>query len=453
MFQTWLTFCCNLTEGFGILLIYLAFFAKEVDWNRRKILCITGVFAIGILAGTFMENEALIDIFILLLFLFADIFCTGRRLYNFLMLIPTLIFFTLIFVVPGYMLSLSVGISPLWSRIDPNGLLYSAMADIVTFMIILVTVIKCRKQNLNLKLTGWEIGGFCLYLLFNLFELCMLHLLKAIRPKVMIYIGLLSFCFSLLLLGIYLGYLITKRRNKRLENRARESEDYLAMQLKLLEMEKTDREEIRQLRHDLNNHLQVIQELCANKNYAEASGYAASLSGKMDVAKQIHMTGNQVADIVLSAKREEALSQGTRFLCEGDFRELQAMEPIDVCTILSNVLDNALEATSQVENGEIVVRGILHKNFYTLCVTNTVKKNITIRHNRIPTTKQNKHSHGIGLASVENVVKKYGGQYELSCEKKCFTVKVILTRACIKDVDMENIKDADIENEIAETPF
>ncbi|MGN1147594.1 MAG: sensor histidine kinase [Lachnospiraceae bacterium] len=411
-----------------MLLIYLAFFAKEVDWKYKKILGIAVAFAVGIWIGIFIENGVVIDLFMLLMFLEADFLCTKRRLYNLIMVIPTLFFFTLVFVVPTYMLSLSVGISPYWSRIDPYGLLYSAIADIVTFMMLLIAVIWCRRQNLNLRLTGWEIGGFCLYLLFNLFELCLLHLLKVINPKVMLYIGLLSFLFSMLLLGIYLGYLITKRKNIRLENRAREAEDYLAMQLRLLELEKTDREEIRQLRHDLNNHLQVIQELCTNKNYAEASSYAAGLSGKMDVSKQIHMTGNQVADIVLSAKREEAIRKGIRFLCEGDFRELQEMEPIDVCTILSNVLDNALEAASQVEDGEIAVHGILHKNFYTLCVTNTVKKNISIRHNRITTTKQDKHRHGIGLASVASVVEKYNGEYLLSCENKCFTVKVILAR-------------------------
>lgn len=118
----------------------------------------------------------------------------------------------------------------------------------------------------------------------------------------------------------------------------------LAMQIRLLEMEETDRQETRQLCHDLNNHLQVIKELCA--------------------------------------KREEAVRKGIRFSCEGDFSALHKMAPIDVCTILSNVLDNALEAASQVQNGEIAVRGILHKNFYTLMGTNSVKKNISIRHNR-----------------------------------------------------------------------
>lgn len=417
----------NTLQAAGFFLIYQLFFIKDIRPDWRKLSAFAAAAFLILLAGNFLGSSLVVDIGVFLLPVLTALLLTGHRIYNLFMLLPAFLFYTLLSVFPEYMLRHVLND---WNdellgvpRLSVPGML----VDVFLLGFLIFSGLKCKKHRISLRLRGWEIGGFCLYFFFVLFEIYVLTVFQGTLTSAARTVSdSIIFVFTVILFLAYWGYLFALRKNRKLESHVKETEDYLSMQLYYLEREQENQQELRQLRHDLSNHLQVIQELCACRHYAEAERYAAELSSKPDLARQLHITGNQIADIVLSAKREAALLQGTAFVCDGDFRCLNGMKPVDVCTMLSNLLDNALEASAAVKDGCINVSGIRHKNFYTLIITNPVIKPVSVKNNQIPTTKKNKQRHGIGLSGVARIVSEYHGEYILSCEGNSFSVKIIL---------------------------
>ncbi len=421
-------FIANWMEAIGLLLIHLLFFAKNVEWNKKKLYWITGLFTVALAAYAFLAIPVLLYILFFLLFASTILLCTRSKIYNFIMIIPTLLFFTVLYAIPVYILELGMGLIP---SIQGSPLLHHIRNDLVDTVLtsfLFVVLYRCRKHKVDLRLSGREIGIFCLYFLFCLFENFMMHYVARFAKNwiILLALGIITFLIVIGILVTYVSYLIARRKNKQLEGNIQKTEEYLSMQLKLLEHEENTRNEASRMRHDLNNHLQVINELHASKSYAAAEKYIQNLSGKLDIAKQMHFTGNQIADIVLSTKKEKAENLGISFVCDGQFRGLNRMEPIDICTILSNTLDNAIEASENVPKPVIRVEGIEHTNYYMVKVTNLVCKPITIKNNSLPTTKKDKKQHGLGIPAIKSVAARYNGDCILSCEGTEFCVKIIL---------------------------
>lgn len=432
IFTTCIVIFFNALQVAGFYLIYMLFFVKNIIPDRRKLLAFSAVSFLILSFGNIIGSDLVIDIGALLLPVLTALFLTGNRICNFLMILPALLLYTLLSVFPEYMLR---HVFDNWQdellgvpRLSVPGML----VDILLLGLLMFSAAKCRKHCISLRLKGREIGGLCLYFFFALFEIYVLTIFQGtLTNTARIISDSIIFVFTVIIFLAYLRYLFAIRKNQTLESHVKETEGYLSMQLYFLEKEQENNKELRQLRHDLSNHLQVIRELCTHRDYAAAEKYAAELSDKSDLARQLHVTGNQIADIVLSAKREAALSQGTAFICDGDFQCLSYMKPVDVCTLLSNLLDNALEASASIENGCINVQGIRHRNFYTLIVTNPVSKPVSIKNNHVATTKKNKQCHGIGLSGVSHIVHSYHGEYILSCEGNVFSAKVVFPLHCL----------------------
>lgn len=408
-------------------LIYLLFFAKDCVLERRRLALFCAAAFLILSIGNIIGNDLVIDAGAVLLPILTAVFLTPRRIYNIFMLIPTFLFYTLLAVFPEYMLR---HVFDNWQdellgvpRLSVPGML----VDVVLFALLCFFTLKCQKRRISLRLKGLEIGGLVLYFFFVFFEIYVLTIFQGTLTDTarMISDGII-FVFTVIIFIAYLSYLFAVRKNRLLETNVKEAENYLSAQLYFLEQEQENQKELRQLRHDLSNHLQVIRELCANRDYAGAEKYAAELSKKPCLTGQFRITGNRIADIILASKKEAALLQGTAFVCDGDFQYFDDMNPADVCTLLSNLLDNALEACKDLPESCIHVQGIRHRNFYTLILTNPVAGPVAIKNNQIATTKKNRHSHGIGLSGVARIVQSCHGEYLLSCEDNLFTAKLIL---------------------------
>lgn len=420
-----LTFAINMIDGCSILLLFLFFMAKEVTWNRKRLLTIVGIFTVIMGIGSALQDIRIVNVAMIGLPVAVNLFCTRKRLYNFWMILTAFMFYILWYICFEYIVELIFLLS------EQEHTLGSAVGmlvlDGILLGVLIGIIVYSRKQKVDIRLSGLELVGYYAYFIFFLLEIFLVYMMiPGLSQAIRVSIGVLLVLFMLAIYVVYTGYLFTRRKKRQMEDHVREIDKYLDMQMTFLERDKEDQQQMRQLRHDLRNHLQVIKELCADNSYKEAEKYVDSLYQKADMTKVMHMTGNQVADIVLSAKKEEAVRRGLAFQCEGEFQRLEKIEPVDVCAVFSNVLDNALEAAEKAEAGKITVRGIAHKNYYTLIVTNSVAEPVKIKNNRIMTTKKDKKHHGIGLESVQKTALKYQGECLVSCEGQEFTTKIIL---------------------------
>ncbi|MBQ6996020.1 MAG: GHKL domain-containing protein [Lachnospiraceae bacterium] len=185
--------------------------------------------------------------------------------------------------------------------------------------------------------------------------------------------------------------------------------------------------ELRRFRHDTKNLLLVLRSLIAEEKYEQAAEYIDKMQETMDSTKsKTFDTGNFIADALLESKVKTAAQSNITMTVEGCI-PASKVEDVDLVILISNLLDNAIEATRQVkEDRRIEIQSILKKNIWILSVKNSCMNEVVIRENRIETTKDNKESHGFGLANIERVTKKYDGNLQLSCENKMFTAQTIL---------------------------
>ena len=140
-------------------------------------------------------------------------------------------------------------------------------------------------------------------------------------------------------------------------------------------------------------------------------------------AARLYDTGNFITDALLNAKFQEAEKVNTEIVLNGSIPAEQ-INDVDMVILLSNLLDNAIEACSQiVGNKKIVIDSALGKQMWCIEVRNPVKINITIIKNHIDTSKENKATHGYGLMNIERVTKHYNSILKLICMNKEFIAK------------------------------
>lgn len=185
-------------------------------------------------------------------------------------------------------------------------------------------------------------------------------------------------------------------------------------------------DKISRFRHDYNNHLQGILSLIQANECSQAEDYILDLRdriNKTDSGLNIFCTGNGLADALLSDKAS-ALGEGSKIDYSGIIPG--SINNVDLCIILSNALDNAIEACQKLPSpGVISVYATKQQGYFVLSI-----KNPTIcseNYYTIPaTTKTDKEQHGMGLYNIESTVKKHDGQMKIKCENGFFELMITM---------------------------
>ena len=184
--------------------------------------------------------------------------------------------------------------------------------------------------------------------------------------------------------------------------------------------------DIRSLRHDMGNHIQMIERLTGTENTAEASAYLKRLKIEWQELTPEIRTGNPVTDMILLEKKKEAQMRGIRF--ESDFRypENTKLEAFDVSVILYNALNNCMESVNG-ENPYIRIQAFRKNSIFMLIISNSFEGKLPINPtDGFPYTTKKSGGHGIGLKNMLRVAKKYMGDLSFEQNKNEVTVGIML---------------------------
>ena len=229
--------------------------------------------------------------------------------------------------------------------------------------------------------------------------------------------------FSSLLIVGCIAYLVIKYLTASQKKRATEKQLELELNHYSNMVEKN--RDMRVFRHDFKNNLISVRALIGGGQYNEAEKYIDELYGRLDATKNTFSTGNHLADAILAEKNSAAVSQKTEIDFDGIIPS-DGIDNIDLCTILANALDNALEASKSIENAIINVRAAVNSAVFMLTVSNPTLRPVEIKNNRVKTTKADSVNHGLGIGSIKNAAKKYNGEVNLKYEDGHFTVEVMM---------------------------
>lgn len=187
----------------------------------------------------------------------------------------------------------------------------------------------------------------------------------------------------------------------------------------------------RNFRHDIKNHLLTMNILAENGNLEEIKKYLKEMGSIIDESSYVRISGISAVDAILNEKLYEA--QGDSITTNYDVTNMtdNGIKALDLCIILSNALDNAIEANRKIkdpENRYIKLKIHGDKNHTVLSVTNpTEQAPVKLSDNSYLTSKKDTSSHGFGLKSIESTAKKYGGEMLIKCEDGVFTLVIRLS--------------------------
>lgn len=295
------------------------------------------------------------------------------------------------------------------------------------FLVILLLLLK-RYANRKFMKISLTLGEGILLVVAGIFSQVGVIFLATIDEMFHSSLFNLGWVVFLLLLNIALIYSIIHR--KRVIYYKKLSESYKTQFEKeytyFKEYKKSNVETIR-FRHDWNNHMIVMQRLLDEGNYEDAKKYFDSFSKPVFQKRKSELTGNETADIILAAKADQLEEQKIEFEMEGSLKCLDKMEPVDICILFANLIDNAIEACVKVDIKKCIrIKATESPNVFMIRMQNSAQEILQDENGEMLTTKADKNLHGIGLQNVENVLEKYNGEYKIDFEEGMFCIHLIL---------------------------
>lgn len=238
---------------------------------------------------------------------------------------------------------------------------------------------------------------------------------------VMITISILLMFFSILHLKLFESIMKIKRQEIEIIELKYCSE----LQYKYYEEKIRHDDEIKRLYHDMKNHILMIQE---DKKSGRVK-YKEKILKELSKYENTVCSGSKVFDILVNAKCNEAEAKGVKFdvLISKSIACINFIDEKDQCSILGNLLDNAIENTIKCENPFVKIRIDIMNNFFIMIIKNTYAPN-DLRKNGMffISSKKDRKNHGIGLESVKYSVEKYDGIVNVMYDQEYFSVKIMI---------------------------
>lgn len=178
-------------------------------------------------------------------------------------------------------------------------------------------------------------------------------------------------------------------------------------------------------RHDVKNHMITLKNLFENHSMSELNEHISKIISKADIDGQYADSGNYVVDSMINFKMQIVEEMGIHPDIKIDLPQDMGISSYDITVILGNLLDNAITALKACKGEKNISINIqCKKGNLVVTVANTYTGEINRKNGRLRSLKKDKGSHGWGLMSVDEVVRKKGGYMNVRYDDKVFKVMV-----------------------------
>lgn len=191
--------------------------------------------------------------------------------------------------------------------------------------------------------------------------------------------------------------------------------------------------------HDFNNHINILYQYLIHSDTKSAIEYLDRVSEPIKNLLERTWTGNEVIDVIINSKLRKMKENHIQSSINVEFPGRCDIMPNDICTILSNLLDNAIEACQRNQDNankwiNITIRII--NQMLILIIENGNEVAPQVKNKRLVTSKEDERFHGWGLKSVESSIEKYEGVMQYKTENGKFKVVVTLNYNIIEKEDV-----------------
>ena len=198
----------------------------------------------------------------------------------------------------------------------------------------------------------------------------------------------------------------------------------ITQQEKRIREEEKNYREVQLLRHDLKRYLVTYRQLLQEGKYEVIEADIDKILGKRLNTNHCVYTENTILNAVICEKMEQCSIKNIKI--EVQVNADKDMDSIEYGVVLSNLLDNAIEAEEQEkeENRYICLNIGVEQNMIHLVVSNYISESVLQNNALLETSKKNKQLHGIGLRGVKEFVNNKGGEIEIFEENHMFVVHI-----------------------------
>lgn len=185
---------------------------------------------------------------------------------------------------------------------------------------------------------------------------------------------------------------------------------------------------VRKLKHDMKNHLMVLTAYLNDCEYEQAKAYTSELLDKFSTMHSYIETGNVLLNHIVNEKLSYARTLGIVVKAEIENLAFERMNRMDFSSLLSNMLDNAIEALTKEKNGQLQVLITACRGYETICVKNQISASVLADNPELISTKEEKSQHGFGIGTIKSLVEQYRGMLDFYEEENFFCVKVFIPK-------------------------
>ena len=185
--------------------------------------------------------------------------------------------------------------------------------------------------------------------------------------------------------------------------------------------------QIRGWRHDYRNHIQMMKVLAANGDMDALKAYLDELDTDLNTVDTVVKTGNPMADAILNSKISLARSRNIPTQVDAHIPVKLKMSELDLCCIIGNLFDNAMEASMALPEEKRMIRVYMDMKGTQLYIsfTNfTAAKKLDKVGRGFKTSKG--EGHGFGLVRIDDIVSRYDGYLSRNSEDGAFTTEILI---------------------------
>jgi len=418
--------CCNI--------FFETFLERRINkrsWLNRLLLLILIIF-LAVVATMFLERLVIRTVVIV-----ASIAIVMYGMYH--CQVKQLLFFTICFY--GVVLLIDAGVIGILRLVSAEefyrafgnptvGVILAALSKSILFLCVVGVrrrLSRIRPYNLP------ENQGWFLFLFSPIVTVLMLLLLfmGGIEDGRIILIsttGLLT--ANMVLFYMLQGYVLRSREYQELKL----LEENARRQLELQRNREHYVEELRRREHEFRNQMSSIRGMLTEGNDIKALEYVKNICDTSESYSEIYDTSNAIINAIVNQKYWEAKKEEITILFHLDMLANISIAQNDLVIMLSNLLDNAIEACSKETNRNRIInfRMQIEEDSVIIATKNPVVSDREIEKNgKVISTKENPEQHGLGLQNIEMVVKKYNGDSEYESSEGFFYHTIIFKKECV----------------------
>lgn len=185
--------------------------------------------------------------------------------------------------------------------------------------------------------------------------------------------------------------------------------------------------QMREWRHDYRSHIQTMKAYAADDNIEAITNYLNQLDTELNTLDTAIKTGNSMADAILNSKISLAKAKHIPVHADAHIPVKLTMSQLDLCVVLGNLFDNAIEASLELPENERLIRiymDMKNTQLYISFTNFTAKRKMTKKGHLFQTTKG--HGHGLGLVRIDTIIERLDGYLSRNSEDGAFTTEILI---------------------------